>query len=259
MKRLIIVLLLTFFAPLALAQQVKEPDYNTVREFRNKVFSLQHRGARVIASAIELLGSGFKGAGLDVNEELRTITVRDFPENIAAMDEAVKRLDKPVPQSPDVELRVHVLLGSKSAMAGSSIPDELAPVVTQLRSTLSYTHYGLMTTFVHRTKPGVGIEGSGVAEATLLGMTASQERPLVYSYRLRGISFGSSTESPTVEIGNVAFSMRIPLDLGSGNYHYQSLGFETPVTLRQREKVVIGTTSMLDKALIIVVTANVMN
>lgn len=60
-------------------------------------------------------------------------------------------------------------------------------MVTQLRSTLSYTHYGLMTTFVHRTKPGVGIEGSGVAEAGPLGLKSPEERPIFYNYRLRGI------------------------------------------------------------------------
>lgn len=255
MKKFITVIVLMFAIPLALAQEEKpkESEYNSVREYRSRVFNVQHRDARVLLASLKLLGSGFKGSGLHVNEELRTITVRDFPENIAAIEDALKRLDQPVAQSPDVELRVHVLIGSKAAMAGSDLPQELAPVVTQLRSALSYTHYGLMTTFVHRTKEGVGIEGSGVAEAGLLGIKSPEERPVFYNYRLRGISFGSGD---TVEIGNVSFSMRIPLDV-SGGVNYQQVGFETPVTLRQREKVVIGTTTMKDRALIVVVTATV--
>jgi|SRR5687768_6834288 len=259
MKRLIAIALITLIAPLALAQQqkeAKEPEYNTVREFKSKVFNVQHRDPRMLLASVNLLGSGFRGAAMNVNEELRTITVRDFPENIAAIDEALKRLDQPPARTPDLELRVHVLIGSKVPMAGSSTPDDLASVVTQLRSTLSYTHYGLMTTFVHRTKPGVGIEGSGVAESTLLGNT---DRPIFYSYKLRAISFGSSSEQPTLEIGNVEFSLRIPVEIGPNNLQYQSVGFETPVTLKQREKVVIGTTTMRDKALIVVVTANVVN
>ena len=51
--------------------------------------------------------------------------------------------------------------------------------------------------------------------------------------------------------------MRVPLDLGGGGIQYQSVGFQTPVAVKQGEKVVIGTTTMNDKALVVVVTAKV--
>ena len=51
--------------------------------------------------------------------------------------------------------------------------------------------------------------------------------------------------------------MRVPIDVGNNNIQYQSVGFNTPVSLRQGEKVVIGTTTMRDKALVVVVTASV--
>lgn len=238
------------------AQEAKQDEYNTIREFKNRVFSVEHREPRTIAAAVKLLGSGFKGAGMTVNDELKTITVRDYPENIAAIEEAIKRLDRAAPKSPEVEIKLSVLIGSKTPLAAAVVPDDLGPVVKQLQSTLSFTHYGLMTATVHRTKPGVGIEGSGVAEPTLLGMAAVQERPIVYSFHLRSITLGPAPERSSVDIGNVAFSMRVPLELGN-SVQYQSVGFETPVSLRQGEKVVIGTTTMRDKVLIVVVTANV--
>ena len=46
------------------------------------------------------------------------------------------------------------------------------------------------------------------------------------------------------------------VDVG-GSVQYQAVGFETPVSLKQGEKVVIGTTTMNDKALVVVVTAKV--
>ena len=123
MKRLIAVLLLTLPA---LAQ---EADYNTVREFKNKVFEIRNRDAREIAGTIKLLGSGFKGSGMSVNTEMRTITVRDFPENVASIEEAVARLDRAPAARPDILLKISVLIGSKTPLPGASIPDELAPVV----------------------------------------------------------------------------------------------------------------------------------
>jgi hypothetical protein len=252
MKRLVVALLLV--ATAAVGQDKKpEPQPNTVREYKTRIFEIKNRDPRVIADALHLLGSGFGGSGISVNTELKTITVRDFPENIATMDEAIKRLDQPAPAAPDIEFKISVLIGSKSPLNAASVPEDLEPVVKQLQSTLRYAHYGLMTAAVQRTKPGEGIEGSGVAEPTLLGMTPNQERPVFYSYNLRRI-----TSTPSgIDIEKFAFSMRVPIVVrsGSGEIQYQNVGFETPVSLREKEKVVIGTTTMGDKALIVVVTA----
>jgi hypothetical protein len=249
MKRLLFALLLVTSTVLA-----DEPTFNTTKEYRNKVFTIQHRDPRLILSAVKLLGSGFKGADLSMNDELRTITVRDFPENIAAIEEAIGRLDKPAPAAPDIELKISVLIGSKTPLAaGAAAPEELAAIVKQLQATLSYPHYGLLTTTVHRSKTGSGIEGSGVAESTLLGMKTTDMRPIFYTYTLRGITVGEEK----VDIGNFQFSMRVPVEVGAGPIQYQNVGFETPVAIKQGEKVVIGTTTMNDKALVVVVTAKV--
>ena len=246
MKRLILALML--IASAALAQDAPTTQY------RSKVFVLQHREPRFVLNAIHLLGSGSKGADMNVSPELHTITVRDFPENLAAIEDAIGRLDTPVPSSPDMELTISVLIGSKTPLATTAaVPAELAPVVKQLQSTLSYAHYGLLTTTVHRSKTGNGIEGSGVAESSLLGMTTSDARPIFYTYALKDVS----VTSEKLDVANFAFNMRVPIDLGPGPVTYQNVGFETPVSVRQGEKVVIGTTTMKDKALVVVVTAKV--
>jgi len=257
MKRIASILILLLFTATAFAQDAKkdEEEFNTVREYKNRVFTLQHRDARTIYGTVKLLGSGFKGAGFSINEELKTITVRDFPENLAAIEDAIKRLDQPVTKQAGIDMKIAVLIASKTALNGGPLPEELEPVVKQLQSTLRYQHYGLLTSSLHRTKVGDGIEGSGVAEPTLLGMTASQDRPIFYTYNIRRITTGA--DPSILDIERFVFSMRVPLDIGNNNVQYQSVGFETPVSIRQGEKVVIGTTTMRDKALIVVVTAGV--
>jgi hypothetical protein len=258
MKRFTIIIVALLIAASATAQDKTADNYNTVREFRSKVFEVHNREALEIAASIKLLGSGFKGADLSVNNELHTITVRDFPENLAAIEGAIERLDHAEADSPDIEMKISVLIGSKTPLAGAaSVPDELSPVVKQLESTLRYAHYGLMTATVQRTKPGNGINGSGVAEPTLLGMTVKEGLPIMYTYRLRSITM-TAGERPSIDIENFEFSMRVPISVGGPQpTQYQSVGFETPVSIRQNEKVVIGTTTMGDKALIVVVTATV--
>ena len=54
--------------------------------------------------------------------------------------------------------------------------------------------------------------------------------------------------------------MRVPITVGGTiGTQYQPVGFETQVSIHQNEKVVIGTTTMGDKALIVVVTATVVS
>lgn len=256
MKRILTILALLIAATFVFADEPKkEEEYNTVREFKNKVFDVHNRDARDIANSVKLLGSGFKGSGLSVNQELHTITVRDFPENVAAIEEAIKRLDR-VEIAPDIELKVSVLIGSKTPITAAAVPEELEPVIKQLQSTVRYSHYGLLTATVHHTRPGNGIENSGVAEPALLGMTVKEGNPIFYSYNLRQISL-SAGERPSLNVETFNFSMRVPVATGNSGVQYQNVGFNTPVSIRSNEKVVIGTTTMGDKALIVVVTANI--
>jgi type II/III secretion system protein len=258
MKRLIIAIALLLAAVPSFAQEAKdkEPEYNTTREFRTRVFQVQNRSAEDIASAVRLLGSGFKGSGLSINRELRTITIRDFPENVATVEEAIKRLDVPAAATTDALMRIWIVIGSKSPIANAQpLPEDLEPVIKELRSTLSYPHYALMAATVNRVARGVGVENSGIAEATALGLTAHEEKPVVYSYRMLQPSIRTSVDRQALTTENFRFSMRYPIDTGKG-IQYQDVGFEAPVSVRDKEKVVLGTTTMGEKALIVVVTAD---
>jgi len=239
MKRLTTLITILLFTTAAFAQQ----------KFQTKMIEVHNRSPHDIYVAVRTLGSGAQGADLNFNNETQTITVRDFPENIAAIEEAIARLDKPAPPAPAVEMKISLLIGSKAPLPGPTVPDDLAPVVKQLQSTLRYSHYGLMAANIHRTRAGEGIEGSGVAEPTLVGMG-----PVFYNYRLRNIRVEADGSSVGVE--KFEFSMRVPVKLEKG-MQYQNVGFNTPVSIRENEKVVIGTTTMGDRAVIVVLIANV--
>lgn len=262
MKKSITFLALLLIATIAAAQEKEAPQetYNTTRDLESRIFTLTHRSPRMLLPTLNVLGSGFKNAIIRASEELGTITVRDFPENIVSIQAAIERLDRAPAPSPDVEMKISVLIASRKPLdsaAAAAVPEDLKSAVKQLQATLSYTHYGLMAATVHRTTIGSGIEGSGVAEPTLLGMTTAEGRPIFYTYGVRGITVPQQGDEAKVDVGNFAFTMRVPLNLGEGGVQYQEVGFNTPVSLRQGEKVVIGTTTMRDKALVVIVTAQI--
>ncbi|MEW6208998.1 MAG: secretin N-terminal domain-containing protein [Acidobacteriota bacterium] len=240
--------------------QQRQPEYVEEKGFKGRVFEIKHRNPSALISAIGPLGSGFKGATLRASDEFNTITVRDFPENIAAMEEALKRLDVPDAPSPDIEFHVHVLIASNAATTSGEFPAELTDVVKQLKATLSYKNYGMMTSSIQRTKEGRGrTSGSGVAESKLFDIATPQNNPIFFSFSLFNTTIDKTASGAmAVRMEELSFQMRVPLNVGSAEkptIQYQDVGFRTPVSVRDGEKVVVGTTAIADKGLVVVLIA----
>jgi Meckel syndrome type 1 protein len=240
----------------------REPDFVSDKGFKGKVFEVKYREPSSLVRAFNGLGSGFKGAQITSNDEFKTITVRDFPENIAAIEEALKRLDTPQAPRPDIDFRIQVLIGSATAGQGEDVPSDLKDVVNQLQSTLKYKNYSLMVSAIHRTKAGgQGVSNNGVAESKLFNaVSVPAGNQIFYNYGMSQINLDSSTSAgSSVQIGMFEFGLRIPLVVGAPNspIQYQNVGFRSPVSLREGEKVVVGTTTMGDKGLIVVLTAKI--
>src|SRR5690242_4362992 len=97
------------------APEAKEPEYVQEKGFKTKIFEIKNRDPFEIQSAIRPLQSGFRGAIATVSRELKTISLRDFPENLAVIEEAIKRLDVPpaaAPRGSDIEFHIHTLIAS---------------------------------------------------------------------------------------------------------------------------------------------------
>jgi type II secretory pathway component GspD/PulD (secretin) len=251
------------FASTASAQQASPqaqptPESPSARAgLRNRVFEIKYREPESLLSVLKLLGSG--AGAMSVSSEYNTITVRDFPENIATIDEAIKRLDTPAPITPGIEFHVHILIATNAATSTNQFPSELNDVIKQLQTTLSYKTYYVMTSAVLRTKEGqAGVENKGVADFKLVTEGAARNSPIIYVYSARQVKIdGTSPSNSAIQIGRFNFSMRIPIETSPGVINYESVGFETPVNMREGERVVVGTTTMQDKGLIVVLSARI--
>ena len=204
--------LLLLAAPAALAQTEaprQEDTYVTQKMFQNRVFDVKNRDPQSLVRVLAPLTSGFRGAVVSANPEFRTISVRDFPENIAVIEEAIRRLDTPEaarPARPSVEFRVYMLVASNEETLANRYPAELAEVVKQLQSALGYKNFNLMGSQIVRGKEGRGDNyNKGVADLRLTNDTPASKNP---------------------------------------------------VSLREGERVVAGTTSIADKSVVVVLSAS---
>lgn len=239
------------------AVAAKAPEFVEEKGFKGRVFEIRYRDPYSLLQVMRPLGSGFKGATMSVDRDFKTLTVRDFPENIAAIEEAIKRLDTPEAPSPGIEFSIHVLIASNAAGETENYPGELNDVVKQLKTALKYKSYTLMTSATHRAKEGSGrVENTGVAESKLFSTVPTPPNPIFYSYFFDSVSIETGAAAPAVQVREFRFNMRVPLSLGS-TIQYENVGFHSPIGLRQGEKVVVGSTTMGDRGVVVVVSAKV--
>jgi hypothetical protein len=214
---------------------------------KSRVFEIKHRAPDELIKVLKPLGSGIKGTSISESREFKTIAVRDFPENIAAMEDALHRLDVPRPPQPDIELRIRVLIATPTG--ASQYPGELDPVVKQLHATLNYKSYYQIASITHRVKAGSGAKGKGVtavnppvtAEATTMGYS--------YAFEEVGIAPGSGPGAAVVQIKRLSYSI--------GGKSLGDAEINTGLTLREGEKVVVGSASLRERAMILVLFVRV--
>lgn len=224
----------------------RRDEFVTEKGFRSAVFEVKHREASDLASALRPLGSGFRGAAVSANNEVRTISVRDFPENVAAIGEALKRLDVSEPARRDIELHIYVLVASRGEGGSSAFPEELAPAISALRKTMPYRRYELAAIFTQRAREGTrNIGGEGTAEIGELG-PKNDKHVLQAEYRIAKLSVDASGPSPLIRLDGFALTLA-----GPGRAQVR-----TDVSLRPGEKVVVGTSTMQNNGLVVVLSAS---
>jgi hypothetical protein len=228
--------------------------YVTNTGFKSRVFEVRHRDPNDLIAVLKLLTSGFKGAQVSASNEFRSIIVRDFPENIAAIEEALKRLDTPETQRLDVDLRMHVLIASQTEAASDQFPAELRDVVKQLQSTLSYKGYRLIATVINRVREGRTINGQGVADVDAIATRVeNREIGAMYNYNIGPVTVTNAPGgTPSIQMENLRFSLKTNAFTPSS---YLDTSISTGASVRDGERVVVGTATLKDKGLILIVTA----
>lgn len=227
-----------------------QPESATDRTLKSRVFEVKYRDPKSLVNALFNLGSGFKGSTMSANSEFRTITVRDFPENIATIEQALKRLDVPAAPRPNIDLRMHVLIASNEGSTTTEVPADLKDVLTQLRGTLNYRNYDLAASIVQRLTETSGIlRGSGIAELPS-NNAGTPNASIPYDYSIHNVSVVQNATGPaSVQIGDFMF---VTEEKGHARV-------QTSLNLRDGEKVVVGTATIRNRALVIVLAAKLVN
>lgn len=252
---------LSLCAALAAAQGAPSPKVAPAAptpnpDMKSRLILVQHASPYLLHDLLRPMLSGAPGSTLDAMDKdgIRALAVRDFPENLAAIEEAVKRLDTEVPARKQVEFHVHVLFASKEGDSGP-VPDELKEVLDSLKATLAYRSYTVVASFVQRAADGAeNVEDQGQAQmAARSSKGEAQNLDLRWGLYHLALSKGADGKV-VITVPKFELTAYEATPTGQGR---RLASLETNLAIKDGEKVVVGTSMIRDKALVVVVTAKV--
>jgi hypothetical protein len=207
------------------------------RNVTTKLFTIEHRNPEALLPILKGFQSNLALARIDANilGDLKLLTVRDLPANIALIEKVLETLDVPEEKARAFELTINLLWASKKDFKGDPVPSSLSDVVSSVSETMSYKFFREAGTIKCRmSADGQSVSGNGQLD--------DPSHVNVPSYQL---------------VWHLAYPMVDGDGVLSGKFNcaYSSSRIEgAAVSLYEGQKTVIGTTLYREFAMIVVLS-----
>jgi hypothetical protein len=224
-----------------------------------KVFILQHATPRVLADVLQVFPATITYSRFGPQPQ-SALAVSAPPAVMAAIEETIKRLDKPPAPARGVELTGYIVEALADAPT-MDVPPSLEPVVAQLRETFTYQGYRVIDTVVARS--------SGDTATHVQGVTSpSPDRLIAYELSVSRIEVATTDEGSRILLRQLAFSA-IPVRRSPGGFLSPPPGqgsgaraeFRASIELREGQQAIVGKAGLGDSgnALLLVLSARIVD
>lgn len=212
--------------------QAPEPPH------QQRVFMLKYADARHVADVLAVFGFGIRA-----DRDMHVVAVSAPAEAMAAIEDAVKRLDVPAAAPKDIDLVVYLVVASEQSSASGGLPPELQPVTDELKKIFSYKSFRLLDSILLRTQPGNRATARGTIAPT------GETRTTSYSFEVQPSAVTEDPNGRLIRLDNLNLSVE-------GGDH--NAGIRTEISVREGQRVVVGKSNIgSGGSLILVVTAKV--
>jgi hypothetical protein len=164
---------------------------------------------------------------------------------------AAARLEAEQREQINHEVQLHLLLASDAPNERNNVPQSLDEAIRQLKTTLPFQHYRLVSTFFDRVRDGGTVEVSGVGGFPLAPAASSSTTPTFFTLHLSNVVLLSSRQQPFIQVGRFRFGLKVPIQTGSARaegsvasvpvIQYQDTGLVTELSVREGMPTIIGT------------------
>ena len=255
MKRFLLALALLAIPLVAQTEKKTDsgpPAPQTGPERQKKLFILKYADPRAIQGLL-----GIFDAAVTSNSDMHALAVTANSTNMAAIEDAIAKLDTPQAASKNVDLTIHLMVGSEAdAAIGNALPKDLEPVAAQLKNNFPFKTYRLFDTLTLRSRSDRAANTTSTGGSVKVGESTFTATT---TFGVRSASI--APDGSTVRIDGMKAHTRMPVISGTGTVmNFQDLGMETDVDIKEGQKVVVGRFGITrDQAMFLVLTARVVN
>ncbi|HEY1242236.1 MAG TPA: hypothetical protein VGF16_16845 [Bryobacteraceae bacterium] len=241
-----LVSLIAVVLPLAAQQKAPESQPASAHPGVQRVFVLKYADPLAMADMLRVFG-----VTVVANTEVHAVAVASaFPDVIAAVDDAINRLDVPASAPQNVELTGYYVIGGASPL-GSPLPKDLETVAGVLTNTSGYKAFRLLDALTIRVRAGQGAETAGSA-----GAVANGSPLIATNMRVRVATV--SADGTAVRLDRLTASVKLPVAAAAGQFTSTDLNFNADLDLKAGQQIIAGRVGMnRDQALFLVLTAKI--
>jgi len=231
-------------------QQMRERAEMAARQEKDRAsWAVQMINVKYLDSTAALKALCIFPAEIVPQTGLHLISVRAPAANMAAIADAIKRLDVPETGPKNVEWTIYVLVASDQTETLRPVPASLNAVADQLKGLLPYKQFYLVDTLFGTTADGhsISLNGGmrGLQPPPGPGSSARDSNYTFSSY----LNIGSgASEAASIRMSQLIFRLGL-----------EGVGIATDVDIPPGKQVVVGKSTAGDRAYILVVGARVLN
>jgi hypothetical protein len=260
MKRMLAVLIMLAL-PMMAQEQKKTEEAQPAKPVpggMQRLFILKYADVNQVSQLLNI----FTGA-VRPSPAMHALAVTGSAEAMAAIEDAIKRLDVPSSAPQSVEIMAYFLHGSSDAqdVVGSDPPKDLDSTLSQLRNAFAYRTYKLMEALPMRARTGQVTEASSTGAAVKIG---ERLMPVFSQIRIGSVSADADGR---IRLTTLRVGLRVPTASGqetvvagtrAGTANYTDVGISTDVDMKEGQKVVVGKSGLNpNEAIFVVLTARV--
>lgn len=185
--------------------------------------------------------------------------------NVQAQSSTTDQAANKAEEEANLETRLYLIVASNQDVVDPRLPTALDSVVKELRATLPFKNYRLVSTLINRVKNNGRLQLNWVG-GPMSPTTTATATPSFSHFNIRQVNLVRNTEGQqTIQMQGFSFGARVPIQVGavaaSGEVkpvtNYEQTGLGTDISMREGDPVIVGTLNVgpSGDAIILVVSA----
>ena len=193
---------------------------------------------------------------VSVNVHAQTTAAPQTPTKTEAKEE----------DETNLETQLFLIVGSNQELGESKLPSSLDGVVKQMRASLPFKNYRLVSTLINRVKNEGRLQLNWVGAPMTPASSALSSTPSFSHFNIRQVKLTRNNEGQQViQMTGFSFGARVPIQMNAiaaggevrPTTSYEQTGLQTDISMREAEPVIVGTLNVgpSGDAIILVVSA----